>query len=137
MRVRSRRFFDSAFLPLLCFALFACFCLLGLRHPEIDLPLVVTHLLLATVVTIVLILGLYLYHPIRKRVKRWSLIWIASVIIPFTIFVVGLNLGGLIDGVYQTDIVDRAWASYLWMFGLWTTLDSVSDGWNGTDADSI
>ncbi len=78
------------------------------------------NLLWGALVTIILMAFLYL--PLDKKIERFSVAWGMGICIGTGLFVIGLVIS---DSESQPDVY-RAWAQYMWMFGIILTALSLS-----------
>lgn len=75
-----------------------------------------TDLILGALVTIILIIALWLYFPLSRKIERFSPAWSFGITCGTGFFFIGLmmdNIGGY------------AWGAYAWFFFLWIMADFV------------
>ena len=75
-----------------------------------------TDLILGALVTIILIIALWLYFPLSRKIERASPAWSLGIICGIGFFLIGLMMDSV--GGY-------AWGTYAWFFFLWITADFV------------
>lgn len=71
-----------------------------------------TDLLWAGLVTTILMVGWYLFFPLRKKVERLSIAWMLAVNFGILLMVIGYIFG--VEMQYH-------WGDYVWFYGLWST----------------
>ena len=75
-----------------------------------------TDLILGALVTIILIIALWLYFPLSRKIERFSPAWSLGITCGTGFFFIGLmmdNIGGYV------------WGAYAWFFFLWITVDFI------------